>query len=82
MKSSIKGRAYDRVILDESKCEFGYLGAKVDSMGCIAFSMANDLSLQLGKILNAATDLWVGELRLNSRTSSQQIHVETGSRIR
>ena len=49
-----QGRAYDRVILDESKREFGYLGAKVDGMGCVAFSMANDLSLELGKILKSS----------------------------
>lgn len=43
--------AHHGIILDETKRKFGYLGAEVESMRCIGFSLSDDLPLQFGKIL-------------------------------
>ena len=48
--------AYHRVVLDESKREFGYLWAEFDCMRSVALPLMDDLPLELGKILRYASD--------------------------
>jgi len=40
---------YDRIILDEFKRKFSYLGPEVDSLRSVAFPLVNNFPLNLGK---------------------------------
>jgi hypothetical protein len=75
-----KPRAYHRIILDETKHEFGYFGAKVDSRRCVAFSLVDYFPLELGKILrDPEVDSLIG---LTHFSGLPLTHVGTMSQIR
>lgn len=57
VNASSKGcNAYDRIILDESKRKFSYLGTKVNGLRGVAFSLVNNFPLDLGKALSDGSD--------------------------
>jgi hypothetical protein len=45
-------RGYHRIILDESKRKFSYLGTKVDGLRSVTFSLVDNFPLELGKALS------------------------------
>jgi len=72
-----------RVILDESKHEFGYLGAKFDGVRCVAFPLVDYFPLELGEILRYSCDPEVDSLNSLMHFSGLPLtHVETMSQIR
>jgi hypothetical protein len=78
-----KHSTYDRVILDKSKHEFGYLGARFDSIRRVAFPLADYFPLELGEILKYGCDPEVdSSIGLMYFSSLPLTHVGTMSQIR